>query len=162
MQLTYYNNKTDKRYLKKNIELLSLEGHANPVNISLLENTSIARPTFKLADKDLYMTANYCYIDTLHRYYYILDREVSNGYAYIKCECDVKMSFVKQFKDNEVLVTRNQWDYNLYQVDDKTKLYNFSSTKRIEFPSGFDKNKQEFMLCVIGNTTEEQEESEGE
>lgn len=152
MQLTYYNNKTDKRYLKKNIELLSLEGHANPVNISLLENTSIARPTFKLADKDLYMTANYCYVDTLHRYYYILDREVSNGYAYIKCECDAKMSFAEKLHDIDVLVDRNQWDYNLYQVDDKLSLYNFRSQKRVEFPAGFDENAQEFVLGVIGNT----------
>lgn len=153
MQLTYYNNKSDKRYLKKKLELLTLQGHANPVNITLLENTSLARPTFKLADKDLYMTANYCYVDDLHRYYHILDREVSNGFAYIKCECDVKMSFVDQFKNNSVVVSRNQWDYNLYQVDDRTKLYNFTSTKRIEFPSGFDKDTQQFILCVIGNTT---------
>lgn len=152
MQLTYYNNKTDKRYLKKNIELLSLEGHANPVNIKLVENTSIARPTFKLADKDLYMTANYCYVDSLRRYYFILDREVSNGYAYIKCECDAKMSFAEQLHDIDVLVDRNQWDYNLYQVDDKLALYNFRSQKRVEFPSGFDENAQEFVLGVIGNT----------
>lgn len=158
MQLTYYNNKTDKRYLKKNIELLSLQGHANPVNISLLENTSLARPTFKLADKDLYMTSNYCYVDDLHRYYYILDREVSNGYAYIKCECDTKMSFAEKLHDIDVLVDRNQWDYNLYQKDDDIDLYNFTSEKRIEFPSGFSKNTQRFMLCVVGNTTE----SEGE
>lgn len=158
MQLTYYNNKSDKRYLKKKIELLTLKGHANPVNITLLENTSLARPTFKLADKDLYMTANYCYADDLHRYYHILDREVSNGFAYIKCECDVKMSFAQQLHDIDVLVDRNQWDYNLYQKDDKIELYNFTSEKRLEFPSGFDRNTQRFMLCVVGNT----KETEGE
>ena len=158
MQLTYYNNKTDKRYLKKKIELLTLKGHANPVNITLLENTSLARPTFKLADKDLYMTANYCYVDSLHRYYYILDRRVSEGYAYLECEVDAKMSFAQQLHDIDVLVDRNQWDYNLYQKDDKIELYNFTSEKRLEFPSGFDKNTQRFMLCVLGNTSEKEDE----
>ena len=158
MQLTYYNNKSDKRYLKKKIELLTLKGHANPVNITLLENTSLARPTFKLADKDLYMTANYCYVDSLHRYYYILDRRVSEGYAYLECEVDAKMSFAEQLHDIDVLVDRNQWDYNLYQKDDKIELYNFTSEKRLEFPSGFDKNTQRFMLCVLGNTSEKEGE----
>lgn len=152
MQLTYYNNKSDKRYLKKKIELLTLQGHANPVIITLLENTSLARPTFKLADKDLYMTANYCYVDSLHRYYYILDRRVNEGYAYLECEVDAKMSFAQQLHDIDVLVDRNQWDYNLYQKDDKIELYNFTSEKRLEFPGGFDKNTQRFMLCVVGNT----------
>lgn len=152
MQLTYYNNVTDKRYLKKSITQISLAGHANPVNIKMLDDTSLARPTFKMADKDLYMTANYCYVDSLHRYYYILDRRVSEGYGYLVCEVDAKMSFAEQLHDIDVLVDRNQWDYNLYQVDDKLSLYNFRSQKRVEFPSGFDENAQEFVLGVIGNT----------
>lgn len=152
MQLTYYNNKTDKRYMIKDIEMVTLEGHPNPVTIKLLEETSIARPVFKMRDKDLYMTANYCYVDSLHRYYYIQDRRVSEGYAYLECEVDAKMSFAQQLHDIDVLVDRNQWDYNLYQVDDKLALYNFRSQKRVEFPAGFDENAQEFVLGVIGNT----------
>lgn len=152
MQLTYYNNKSDKRYMIKDIQMVTLEGHSNPVNIKLLEETSLARPVFKMKDKDLYMTANYCYVDSLHRYYYILDRRVSEGYAYLQCEVDAKMSFAQKLHDLDVLVDRNQWDYNLYQVDDKLSLYNFRSQKRVEFPSGFDENAQEFVLGVIGNT----------
>ena len=159
MQLTYYNNKTDRRYMIKNIEMVTLEGHTNPVTIKLLEETSIAKPVFKMRDKDLYMTANYCYVDSLHRYYYILDRRVSEGYGYLECEVDAKMSFAQQLHDIDVLVDRNQWDYNLYQKDDKIELYNFTSEKRLEFPSGFDRNAQRFMLCVVGNTSETEGET---
>jgi hypothetical protein len=157
MQLTYYNNKTDKRYLKKKLELLTLQGHANPVNIIMLDDTSITHPTFKLKDNDIYLTANYCYVDTLRLYYFIDDITLSQGFAYIKCTEDVLMTYAQQMHDVAVLVDRNQWDYNLYQKDDRVKCYNFTSEKRLEFPSGFEKNTQRFMLCVVGNTTEESE-----
>lgn len=157
MQLTYYNNKTDKRYLKKKIEQISLSGHANPVNIIMLDDSSITHPTFKLKDNDIYLTANYCYVDTLRRYYFIDDITLSQGYAFIRCTEDVLMTYAQQMHDVDVLVDRNQWDYNLYQKDDKVKCYNFTSEKRLEFPSGFEKNTQRFMLCVVGNTTEESE-----
>ena len=157
MQLTYYNNKTDKRYLKKKLEQISLAGHANPVNIIMLDDTSITHPTFKLKDNDIYLTANYCYVDTLRRYYFIDDITLSQGFAYIRCTEDVLMTYAQQMHDVAVLVDRNQWDYNLYQKDDGVKCYNFTSEKRLEFPSGFEKNTQRFMLCIVGNTTEESE-----
>lgn len=157
MQLTYYNNKTDKRYLKKKLEQISLAGHANPVNIIMLDDTSITHPTFKLKDNDIYLTANYCYVDTLRRYYFIDDITLSQGFAYIRCTEDVLMTYAQQMHDVAVLVDRNQWDYNLYQKDDRVKCYNFTSEKRLEFPSGFEKNTQRFMLCVVGNTTEKSE-----
>lgn len=152
MQLTYYNNKTDRRYLRKTLEQINLQGHANPVNIIILDDTSIAHPTFKMKDEDIYMTANYCYVDTLRRYYFIDDITLSQGFAYLRCTEDVLMTYAQQLHDIDVLVDRNQWDYNLYQVDDKLSLYNFRSQKRVEFPSGFDENAQEFLLGVIGNT----------
>ena len=77
MLLTYYNNKTDKRYINKNLEQISKQDHANPVSVKLLDNTNIVTPTFKMKDQDLYMTANYCYVDSLHRFYYIDDITLS-------------------------------------------------------------------------------------
>lgn len=156
MQLTYYNNTTDKRYLNKTITQITLAEHANPVNIKMLESCSIAKPIFKMKDVDVYMTANYCFVDSLHRYYFIDDIVLENGYAYLHCTCDVLMTYKESLHDLEVLVDRNQWDYNLYQVDDKLTLNNFMSQKRIEFPDGFDAETQQFLLCVIGNTTDEE------
>lgn len=152
MKLTYYNNKSDRRWLSKDLETLSKEGHANPVDIKMLESSSIVKPVFKMKDVDLYATANYCWVDTLHRYYFIDDIILSEGYAYLHCSIDTLMTYREQLHDIKVLVDRNQWDYNLYQVDDKLALNNFTSQKRIEFPDGFNKNVQAFVLGVIGNT----------
>lgn len=154
MQLTYYNNKSDKRYLNKNIEQLVLTGHSNPVNIVLVDDTDIVTPVFKMSDHDLYMTANYCYVDTLRRYYFIDDVTLSEGYAFLHCTCDVLMTYKEEIKQRKVVVKRQENNFNLYQVDDKITLLNYECVKTISFPTdkGFDANKQEFVLCTIGNT----------
>lgn len=157
MNLTYYNNVTDERYIVKKITQISLAEHANPVEIKMIDNSSIVKPTFKMRDVDVYMTANYCYVDDLHRYYYIDNITVSKGFAFLECTEDVLMTYKESLHDLEVLVDRNQWDYNLYQVDDKLTLNNYMSQKRIEFPDGFNSETQQFLLCVIGNTTDEGE-----
>ena len=155
MQLTYYNNTTDKRYLVKKITQLSLAEHANPVTIKMLESCSIAKPIFKMKDVDLYMTANYCYVDSLHRYHYIDDITLENGFAYLHCTCDVLMSYARVIGGIDVIVERNEIDYNLYQADNEMMINNYTSFQRIEFAKGFDKNKQNFIMCVIGNTSTE-------
>ena len=153
MKLTYYNNKTDNRYINKQLETLSMEGHANPVDIILLENTSVAKPVFKMRDKDLYMTANYCYVDTLHRYYYIDDYTLSQGYAYLKCTIDGRSTYKNLLREQEVIVSRSESDYNLYQVDNKQKLLNYKAVRTVDFPSGFSENVQAFVMGVVGNTS---------
>lgn len=153
MQLTYYNNKTDRRYINKTIEQIALAGHSNPVTIKMIDNTTVAHPTFMMRDVDIYMTANYCYVDDLHRYYYIDNVELSQGYAYLHCTEDVLMTYKNEIPGLEVIASRNEIDYNLYQVDNEMMVNNYPSVERIEFAKGFDKNKQNFMLCVIGDTS---------
>ena len=153
MQLTYYNNKTDRRYINKTLEQISRTGHSNPVTVKLIDNTTIAHPTFMMRDADIYMTANYCYVDDLHRYYYIDNIELSQGQAYLHCTEDVLMTYKNDIPRLEVIASRNEIDYNLYQVDNEMMVNNYPSVSRIEFSKGFDKNKQNFVLCVIGDTT---------
>lgn len=153
MLLTYYNNKSDKRYVDKIINQLTLEHHPNPVPIVLLEDTSIARPTFKMRDKDLYMTSNYVYVDDLHRFYFVRNRTVSNGYAYIECESDVLSNFKTKLRERSCVIKRQESEYNMYQVDEKTRILNYETLLVTNFPKGFDENNQEFVLCVVGNTS---------
>lgn len=152
MQLTYYNNKSDKRYVNKNIEQITLQDHPNPVNIILLDNTSIFRPTFRVKDVDIYMTANYCYVDTLRRYYFINNITLSQGYAFLECECDVLMSWKDALLDQNVIVSRQEEHWDLYQNDEKYKIEQYTAKRTIPFENGFDYSTQEFVLGVIGDT----------
>ena len=63
------------------------------------------------------------------------------------------MTYKNDIPRLEVIASRNEIDYNLYQVDNEMMVNNYPSVSRIEFSKGFDKNKQNFVLCVIGDTT---------
>lgn len=152
MQLTYYNNKSDKRYVDKNIEQLSLDGHSNPVSIKILDELNVTTPTFKMSDKDLYMTANYCYIDTLRRYYFIDDIELSKGYAYLHCTCDVLSSYKDALRDQNVIVKRQEFEFDLMQNDGEMPVKQYPAKRCIaQFDSPFAMTRNEFVIGVVGS-----------
>lgn len=152
MQLTYYNNLTDKRYVDKNIVQLSLEGHSNPVNIKILDELNVTTPTFKMSDKDLYMTANYCYVDSLRRYYFIDDIELSKGYAYLHCTCDVLSSYKDALRDQNVIVKRQEFEFDLMQNDGEMPVKQYPAKRCIaQFKSPFALTRNEFVIGVVGS-----------
>ena len=152
MQLTYYNNLSDKRYVDKNIVQLSLEGHSNPVSIKILDELNVTTPTFKMSDKDLYMTANYCYVDTLRRYYFIDDIELSKGYAYLHCTCDVLSSYKDALRDQNVIVKRQEFEFDLMQNDGEMPVKQYPAKRCIaQFESPFSMNRNEFVIGVVGS-----------
>lgn len=152
MQLTYYNNKSDKRYVDKNLASLSKAEHSNPVTIKLVENTSISKPTFKMVDKDLYMTANYCYVDTLHRYYFIDNITVSQGYAYLECTVDVLMTYKDALREQACIIRRQEHKYDMMQNDGNIPVKQYPAKRCIgHFTTPFDMNRVSFVMGVVGN-----------
>lgn len=144
-----YNNISDDRYLTKTIYQ-----QGGDVNIEIIDDTTIIKPTIKLRDREMYMRSNYIYIPDLRRYYFIRSIQLSQGYAYLSCEVDVLMTWKDAIKNTDAIVSRQQKKehYNLYQIDNKMKLLNFPSLRCIEFSNGFEANKQEFILGVVGDT----------
>ena len=154
MNLTYYLNKSDKRYVNKTLQQISLQDHANPVTVKLLENTSIVNPTFKMRDADLYMTANYVYVDDLRRYYFIDNVEVSNGYAYLFCTEDVLMTYRDDLLKNGFIIKRQQYKNDLYQNDGMLPIKQYPALRCIgHFDSPFDMSRTSFVMGVVGDTT---------
>lgn len=156
MQLTYYNNLSDKRYVDKNIIQISKKDHANPVDIILIDDTSLAKPTFRMKDTDIYMTANYCYVDSLRRYYFIDDITLSKGFAYLHCSCDVLMTYKEQLRLQNVIVARQEQHCDLYQNDPKWKVSQRTAIRTVAFSggdAGFNYNNQQFILGIVGDAT---------
>lgn len=154
MQLTYYNNKSDRRYVDKNIEKITLSQHANPVNIKLVDSTDIVHPVFKLKDHDIYMTANYCYVDDLRRYYYIDKITLENGYGLIYCTVDVLMTYKKELRQQNCVVARSEQEYDLYQNDPLWKVSQRTVNRTILFEhavDSFDYDNQQFILGITGD-----------
>lgn len=150
MQATFYNNKSDKRYLNKTIE-----AKYSNIPIEVLEPSSVVRPRLRVSSGLIGQNVNYLYVNELERYYYIKDWIMENGHILLECEVDVLMSFKDSIKNQNVIVSRQETLYNTYQNDERFKLYNYPATKtiRIDSGNGFNFNTTNYVLCVVGDVS---------
>lgn len=148
MKATFYNNASDERYLNK-----SITAKFSNIDIEVITPASVVRPAFRLSSGLLGQSVNYLYVTELERYYYIRNWTMDNGFVILECEVDVLMSFKDAIKKQNVIVSRQERDYNLYQVDNKMKFYNTNATKVREFPTKhFSMNNTQFLLVMNGVT----------
>lgn len=143
-----YYNKSDKRNLHKNIELI------NEINIELKQDTSIVHPTLILSNSSGVMGANYIYIPNLNRYYYIDNITASQQRLIVECSVDVLMSFKSEILNCEVVIDRAEHNYNLYLPDDNIKLYGYQyyQIKKLlpQTSTRFSMDTEQFVLNCAG------------
>lgn len=153
MIANFYENKSDSRYIDKDIDLISYN-NISDIPISIIEPSSVVYPTFKLSSGLMGQNANYMYVNDLHRYYFIKNWSMENGYIKIECECDVLMSFKTYIKNRSVVVKRQENKFNLYLDDQKYKVQNRTATMTKKFPNGFGSAKH-LVMGVVGKAQEE-------
>lgn len=115
MIITFYDCTADKkrvnkrRFMTEKITLNSFE----PINA-----VDIVKPVFTLEYKStIPLTYNYCYIDNLKRYYYILSMSQDPGNLItVRCLEDIRMSKIDG-NDFELTVIRNEHIKNSKIVD---------------------------------------------
>lgn len=144
MQAKFYLNKSDKRYLNKNIEL-----KYDNIPIQILEPSSVVRPRLRLSSGLIGQGVNYLYVTDLERYYYIKDWIMENGHVTLECEVDVLMSFNSSIKSQNVIVKRNERLFNMYLEDGQYKVQNRTAVRTVVFPSGF--TGHQIILGVVGS-----------
>lgn len=149
MQATFYENKSDRRYLTKEI----VSKYTN-IPLQIIEPSSVIRPSLKVSSGLIGQNVNYLYIEELERYYYINDWIMENGFIRLECEVDVLMSFKDEIKNRNVIVNRQESKYNLYLDDSKYKVQNRTAILTKEFPSGFNTAKY-IVMGVVGKKQEE-------
>lgn len=99
MIANFFINKSDKRVLNKNLQSL------NVLEIQLKENVSYISPVLIL--RNFNTSANYVFIPSFNRYYYINDVIFSTGNTFIVyCSVDVLMSFKSEILSTQQLITR--------------------------------------------------------
>lgn len=151
MDATLYFNRSDKRYMNKELEAITYDG-SDHIDIEFKEDTSITNPTFILRTQSKVLTANYIFVPDLSRYYYINDYTVSHQRIYINCHVDVLMSFKKEIKNQNVIVNRNTNLFNMYLDDPKYKIQSRTAVRTVVFPSGF--TGHNIVLGVVGKNSE--------
>ena len=126
MTITFYNNASDRKMLDKNITVVKAISNAKIIN-----ETDIINPTILISRSfyDQYiLKANYIFIDSLKRYYYINNRSFVESMVQISCSVDVLMSYKNEIRNITCTVSRNQNLKNGYLNDDN---YNIQAYKQV-------------------------------
>lgn len=115
MSLILYNNVTEDKKVDKTNYLTN----ATVMYGNLRKSTSIIRPIIEI-EYDGVLNFNYVYMSMFGRYYFITDIiSLRTGLWQINLKCDVLMSFKDQILNKEVVVDRQEFNFNDYLLDDK-------------------------------------------
>ena len=152
MNLELYSNVSDANVVNKDITLLAtLIG-------DLREQTDILNPSFLIKNVDNFVLTggkfNYVYVPDFKRYYFVNDIEfISNTLYIVHCHVDVLMTYKAEIKENDALVLRQEFNYNVMLSDPKLKHMANPLVQTLKFPEAFD-DKYSYILLVAGNTDE--------
>lgn len=116
MEMILCTNNSDNRELNKNITQISTVG------IKLKDDNEIVNPTVILSGGYLPPAANYAYIATLHRYYFINGQRIMPGKQLeLMLKVDVLMSWQTVVKTSQVIASRSSNKPNK-QIPDQIPL----------------------------------------
>lgn len=153
MDCLLFNNLSDKKFLYKRIQPIIPEGAEGPeIPIHVLEDSSDVGLRFILSSPTKVMEANYMFLPSIGRYYYINDWTMSQGKIIITAHVDVLMSYKNFITKTSVLLDRQeqQENFNLYLPDDHLPLEEKSNVRTIEFKKSFEENTN-FILILAGS-----------
>ena len=150
MKGTFYYNAADKRYLNKRSKLTIVQDN---VSMEIIENCSVVDPVVKVSIATQYMKSNYLYLEDLHRWYYIINVTLSNGFAYLSCHVDVLYSYRVEIGKMKCILSRSTNQWSMYQNDDRYNLKSYPATRvvYIDKTKGFDMSINDYVLGTIGN-----------
>ena len=92
-------------------------GSGNAYYCTLLDETSLMNPTFKLSIAQNPIGKNYAYVSDFNRYYFITDITSHQNFWYISCTCDVLASFKTEIGVQSHYVLRSASSYDEYISD---------------------------------------------
>ena len=144
---TLYNMTSPKNKIGKNKTQVGSE-----YGIVLKEPCSILRPVLRLRTSDSVYTANYLYIDTFARYYFIDDIvSIHHNEWEISAHVDVLDTYSADIKSNSAVIKRQANKFNLYLDDPEFHVYanEMVQTKKLS-KTDFDKNLT-YVLVVNGS-----------
>lgn len=126
MNVTFYNNRSDKRKLSKSLTRLG------SVDAELKDDCSILRPTLRVSRGNLsqYAVCNYMYIPSFNRYYFVETSALIGDMVEVRGDVDVLMTYANGIRALNVTVLRQQNMFNDYMIDNQLPI---RQTKNIQF-----------------------------
>lgn len=112
MTITVYKISDDRRVVNKTL------GTAVATLTAIFKNDAdILNPVLEVAYNARVLTANYLYIDTLQRYYYIKNIKLDRQRLFLECEVDVLKTYYNEIKNLSCVVSRQENNFNTYLND---------------------------------------------
>lgn len=148
MTIGLYYNKSDERKLNKDLETIATyEGYLKN-ECSIQNPTVFIEGAFNIGNN---INANYMFLPDYRRYYYITDiTQVRANLVKITGRVDVLMSFKDEIQNSMGIVRKQAHNYNLFLDDGSLKVYQDKLIICKEFPNGFPKENDHFILVTAG------------
>lgn len=87
-------------------------GSGTTYSCTMIDDTSLMNPVFKLSIAANPIGNNYCYVADFNRYYFIREINTYQNFWHISCECDVLASFKTEIGTGSHYVLRSASDYD--------------------------------------------------
>ena len=123
-------------------------GSGTSYSCTMIDNTSLMNPTFKLSIAANPIGMNYAYVADFNRYYFITDISTYQNFWYISCTCDVLASFKTEIGTGSHYILRSASSYDGdisdYVYPAKTEVSGY-----IDYPDSTDPLWYYGNLCYI-------------
>lgn len=97
------------------------------------------------------LNANYAYITSMGRYYYLTPITRNNSIVRYQGKSDPLMSFKSAVLSSPAVVSRNPWHFDLYLPDNKLPIESRTASAVIKFPQNyFNGTNNCYILTTIG------------
>ena len=157
--ITLYSNKASNETIDKSNSLVKIEDLTGEFRgtVNVLNPVIQITPTATSTTAKILSQCNYLYIQELSRYYYVVNITcVGNNLFELECRVDVLMSWKTAILAQNVIVSRNETDYQLYLDDTVLKVYNNPNITVYHFKDDQDNetgfSSQHFVLALSGTT----------
>lgn len=148
MTIGLYYNKSDERKLNKDLETIATYNGYLKNECSIQNPTVFIEGAFNIGNN---INANYMFLPDYRRYYYITDiTQVRANLVKITGRVDVLMSFKDEIQNSIGIVRKQEHNFNLYLDDGSLKVYQDKLIICKEFPNGFPKKNDHFILVTAG------------
>lgn len=129
---TFYLNLYQNRAENERVDKYDYLVNATKLDIYALQPSSMQNPVIDVEYSGV-LDFNYANIPLWNRFYYITNIVVLRTNLYrISLKCDVLMSFKNQIYNRQALISRQEFDYNSYLVDEKIPTQNNNNIEIVE------------------------------
>lgn len=140
--IIYYNSSENNKLDKELSSILS-------TSVMFKDTTDLINPHILLETSSDISKCNYMKLGD--KYYYITSIEHLPGNLYgVNGHVDVLMTYKDEIRQQTGIIARNASEYNRFLKDERIKLNAYEQTKTLEFPSGFSKTMQYYLVTIGG------------